>query len=309
MYDDARLYETPVLDSYRDLIEKYVVESTYSVPESNYFVRVVTECGLDSEERRLSGVAGITLERTPSVRRLNVSYLDQTICIITLDLVETFLGRPLMIVVENIEADKKFVETVLRFVGNLDPDNLWIEFVHGGGNDIVKVLRSKEGTERVFCLIDGDFISPGLVEPSQHGFQNTVREISNKYGYCLHILSKRAIENYLPDEAIRGYLISKGCSSVESHPYFLFEPMQKDFFNMKKGLDDKSLENPIWQVPAIDELAKRETAVTEGEPVGIRGFGKEIWRAFDYVEDREELCGRDGRGELEDIVRKIVNLI
>lgn len=308
------------LRSYQELIEKMVVETSnydnQTEKETEYIVRLSTDAEIKTKKEQLVTEKYISVNEFLQGKRMVCRSEKFTHDYVSVDIAEIFLGQPLNILVENVESDKLFVENCLKYFGEVDVASLWIEFVHGGGTDICKVARNIAGIKRVIIIIDSDKCSP-LTE-----YKSTVEElldICNKYGYKIHILSKREMENYIPDAALQRYLSSVG-NKVENHIYFQLNESDKDYFDLKNGICDKfdhmnnwckknKKECYVWKCVSEtwDEIAVTSEE-TEDQQL-MQGFGSKVWRAFKYVQTKEELQSRDHSNELDELVDEILSFV
>jgi hypothetical protein len=270
--EDLDIYYCKELVMYREYVTKKAVKDSMKSVKNKYIVQ------LFPNEESIENVINYIKRNNINAKirnildgqRVLINYKNRIYDIISYDLIQSFVGR-LKIIVENIKSDKLFIETILKHLGGFDPDKLFIEFVHGGGSTIVQVAETYEGKSRVFCLIDGDEISPGeYSSDNTEVFKKSVVDICEKYGYGYHVLSKRAIENYIPDEALERVGIP------EHHPYFQLPDIYKDYFDMKKGIDVKTLNYGIWK--KLNQDYSLEIAATGGKTKKFRigGFGEKF---------------------------------
>ncbi len=314
--DDMKLFETEILGSFSPYIKKQVVQNTL-YGSGRYENRTIVQVFSSIEEldtlieEKIRMKEGVQLFKYLDGHRYTVILDEKRYELITIDAVEDFLGKPLKIVLENVESDKLFVEKCLKFFAENEIDKCWIEFINGGGSDLANVAKNFNGKCRVFCLIDSDVISPPDTynTPVKRRTINNIQRICHEFGYALHVLNKREMENYLPDKALKQYLEQKrqGCE----HIYFTLSNQCKDYFDMKKGLTPKNLDLPIWYTykNAFNQGNEEIAATSTGKKSVVEGFGEDVWKAFHYVESAEELLSRDNNDELKKITEKIVQLV
>lgn len=302
------LKESDILKSFSEFIQKYCVESlAYSNAEPKHLVRLAFNHEIKKKEEELSGRSDVDIKNILDGNRVVAVYNETTHDFISIDLAESFLGGPLKIIIENIESDGLFIKTCLTYIGELNLSELWVEFLHGGGNDTIKVAQNIKGLERVVCLADSDKISPGVTNPGRAEFCKRLRKVCDEYGYILHILNKREMENYIPDEALKEYLTDTG-RDCDSHNYFGLTDIQKDYFDLRNGLGKKDYENDIWK--NICSKTYEEVSVTIDEKeTSFCGFGDRVWKAFECVKNGQQLRERDGANELDQLVNKIVSFL
>lgn len=314
--DDMKLFETDILGSYSSYIKKQVVQKTLYGSE-RYENRTIVQVFSSIEELnnliqdKISVMEGVQILEYLDGHRYTVILKETRYELITIDTVMDFLGQPLKIVLENVESDRLFVEKCLELLGEKQIDELWIEFVHGGGSDLAKVAQSYNGKCRTFCLIDSDVISPPNIynTPAKPKTIKNIERICQDNGYSFHILNKREMENYLPDRVLKIYLEQK--SRDFEHIYFNLSSQCKDYFDMKKGLTSRNLELPIWGAykEMINQGNEEIAATAIGKKSVVEGFGEDVWKAFQYVESAEELISRDSNDELKNLAEKIIQLV
>ncbi|PFL17921.1 hypothetical protein COJ07_21290 [Bacillus cereus] len=308
--DDLSLFETKDLESYRDYIKKQVVQNTLYKSKKHENKTIVQVYSSVEElnaliENQISTISEVQVFKYLNGHRYTVILNGIRYELISIDAVWDFLGQPLKIILENVESDRLFIEKCLELLTENGVDKLWIEFVHGGGSDLSKVAQSINGKHRTICIIDSDVISPPNIynTSSKERSINKIKRICESQGYLLHILNKREMENYLPDEALKHYLEQQ--SHNLEHIYFSFPEQCKDYFDMKKGLTIRNCNLPIWCNLKIQET-EEVAATTEGKKSVVDGFGDQVWKAFHNVKSSEQLLSRDDKNELKDIAQKIV---
>lgn len=305
--DNAEIYADPVFDSFREFIQKRVTASIYENRNLVHVVHVVATDQITEISESLKGRTDLACQVYLRGDRMVVRGGQAVHEYISVDVVGTFLGQPLKVLVENSESDALFIETCLLHIGGVDINTLWLSIDHGGGSDIEKVVKRSGGRERLVCVVDGDWTAPGEMPSTEWKFKERLKATCGKLGCALHILFKREMENYLPDDAIKRYLLAKGCRSPEAHVYFTLTEEQKDYFDLKKGLRKRDLKSPIW---SMFNVPSTETAASsDGRDPGLPGFGEEVWEAFKHVRCRGELESRDRVGELKLLVEMILDLL
>ena len=306
--DDEDLYDTPFLDSFRPVITEGIKSSIYN-SDINYYVEILPdEDSIEKVGQRAILKDEIEVTRYPKLgnHRVTISSHQNKVEYLSISMIETFLKQPLKILVENIESDSLFVEKCLKIFADIDPDHPNIMFENGGGCGTVgKVLEKLGGKHRLICIVDSDQTSPGVKEEHTIKTHQRLIETCKEYGYVIHFLNKREMENYLPEDAIAQFLVEiKNNPQYQIHPYFsLFSPNHKDFFDMKKGMTSEKMKDPIW-----DDIRANLNEIAAASQGRIRGFD-EIWQAFHFVTSREALESRDSNGELEELVIKITSLV
>ncbi len=231
------------------------------------------------------------------------------------DLIQA-VSRPLSVLVENGSNDGAF----LRCMGfGIDRRNLriayeqeLISFDLGGGSESRNVLAHRSSRERLrtWFVFDSDALTPG--EPSKEAL--TKEELCKSLGLALrhHMLERRAMESYLPTEAL---LQAWPHAENEKHQRALaFGRMtaeQRAHFNLDKGFaGDRQRIRPghpdAAQKPAVD-------AVYASVPPADReqldqGFGKKPLRElFEPARLPDELRRKDGQeAEMGRLIRSIL---
>lgn len=154
-----------------------------------------------------------------------------------------FIDSPLEILVENSLNDARFFRALFKaFVPKLPfreyEERKWVVFSNAGGcsntpNYIKAELESnghKSKMLKCFVLLDSDRQFPGD-NHKQHAVTSYLDENNVPY----HILEKRMMENYLPDEAYDEIRSSQNTDWIEC--YLHLTPNQKDFINISEGID------------------------------------------------------------------------
>ena len=159
-----------------------------------------------------------------------------------------FLEQPLYIILEHIENDKHFLDTLFRCFKNASKkinksiEKKWISFLHAGGKDgVIPNIKNKLGEipPRIFVLLDSD--RKFRDEPLSRGLSQALEfcdscNTANNIQY--HVTHKREIENYLPDSVLLALTDTE--QNIVYGAYSQLSPEQKDFYDLEKGFDDKS---------------------------------------------------------------------
>jgi hypothetical protein len=192
------------------------------------------------------------------------------------------LDKPAYVAVENAESDRTFLEAMMQAFGRQDlltaAQEGWLEYLHlGGFGEIEKRIEQirakiKAGPLRVFVLADSDRHFP--LEITQ-----TIQKVTD---YCdkvgdipYVILQKRAIENYLPLEALEHAL---GTFNKRYQAFTHLTEEQRSYYDMKKGLGkDKNTGQAL--------VTNAQQSLFQNVPLSILnelcdGFGKKAWEYF-----------------------------
>ncbi|MBK8564030.1 MAG: hypothetical protein IPN76_11995 [Saprospiraceae bacterium] len=170
-----------------------------------------------------------------------------------------FFNQPVSVILENNKNDARFIRTVIYAFGRKGIikkhlENGWIQFENAGGCSNVKNFiegelkkyedlagrNEREAFEYYRALVILDSDKSYSTEPPKPEYLKLTIELNEvKVGF--HILTKRAIENYLPDKAfenLKGKLsgINKNKDLIAwINTYLNLEPQQKDFLNINRG--------------------------------------------------------------------------
>lgn len=219
------------------------------------------------------------------------------------------LLQPYRIVLENNVHDRAFL---LALCGRAEAEALreaerraWLVFEMGGGSAVVPRVREIHRMEPLrrlaSVLIDGDCMRPAgpneRPEDVEGEQARSVRRAAGDpgTGVHLHVLRRRAIENYLPIVALR-----RGTSGMDREIKALekLSSAQRHHFNMKGGFDGDG------------RSAGRAGDLFDGVPAHARerlrtGFGADIARLFARVVRWEDVDA-DGRAEVQAFVTEIL---
>ncbi|MCP4111812.1 MAG: hypothetical protein GY749_40850 [Desulfobacteraceae bacterium] len=165
-----------------------------------------------------------------------------------------YLKQPFVILLENSYNDSHFLNSLLRNFPKQGEEisahkkERWVQYRMGGGTTIPDVIKSeidsfsqnifskeKHKYLRYFVLMDSDKKYPDMeLEPQKVNLIEFLKEKEIPY----HILEKREMENYLPDEALSE--INDNKDFIEA--YLRLKPVQKDYFDLQKGFADKNFD-------------------------------------------------------------------
>ncbi|HWN69820.1 MAG TPA: hypothetical protein VNM90_19395 [Haliangium sp.] len=198
--------------------------------------------------------------------------------------------RPLVVLVEDLLNDGMFLRAIAsekywpRFGEAVRND--WINVAHGGGIESIErrvteimVTEGQAGQPdaclRMWIMFDSDAIDPRAPSKSSERLKRKCEESKKPIRY--HQLKRRAIENYLPRQALDNYTREAFPGGKERSgrqvfkAYYAMEPLQRHHYNLKEGFqqDRKRGEK-------IDLL--QHFGDHQNQPELQRGFGKQIWR-------------------------------
>jgi hypothetical protein len=239
-----------------------------------------------------------------------------------------FFRQPVSILLENGLNDSYFVLALFKYYdkkGKLKRhyQEGWLEFENAGGctnipNSIDTALGSfktlskidKTHYLRYFVLFDSDRAYPGMpLKPDKEKVHKYLTEKKIPF----HILEKREMESYLPDEVIQD--LAKKHDSPYLKAYLTLRSEQKDHFDMEKGLKKNRTDNN-WNKQEKDlynDLTDDKWKVLKN---GIdieyvdSNFKKEFPKNFEHpAVNRATLGSRCGTKELQEIVDAIKQLL
>lgn len=159
-----------------------------------------------------------------------------------------YLEQPFLLILENSLNDAPFFDSLIKHFPHSEKlkkhkDERWFQYDMGGGSTIVHNLSTKMRSFkgiiftkrpfeylRCFVIIDSDRKYPN--EELKQATKDLIEFLdSNKVPY--HVLEKREMENYLPDEAFSE--ITHNRAFVDA--YLNLTPIQKDYFDIEKGFN------------------------------------------------------------------------
>lgn len=204
-------------------------------------------------------------------------------------------ARPLHLLLENSRNDFAFLGKIVppswRDRWDRALSNRWVEPLGGGIDEMRKVIEQRLAGDSMrrltsFAVFDSDARLPGV--PSESALRN--RATCERHGVCFHQLERRAIENYLPKEALFDWAHRPPRRSVREDrrarvgAYVAMQPAaRRHHYNLKEGFNGDQRGN--------HSLSTLYTAPYEGhDPVsrpsaledGIDRDIMQIWRESDY---------------------------
>ncbi|MCP3997239.1 MAG: hypothetical protein GY722_19600 [bacterium] len=160
-----------------------------------------------------------------------------------------FLGQPLRILMENIESDGLFLDAILDVLGTDELRELRtctppaLEYDSPGGSELPKRIEhylddpAWQGIpRRLFVFTDSDRLTHGG-DLAPDSVARQVTKLCKDRDVPYRVLRKRAIENYLPQEALEAWAASPGRTSVRPRVAMMarLDTEQRDYFPMKLG--------------------------------------------------------------------------
>lgn len=213
--------------------------------------------------------------------------------------VAAFYSLPLVLVVENCSSDGMWVELLIN---KLRPDLRWsiqgpqpaLDIQQAGGigeipKELYRIVDRRApaaipgACRRLVALADSDSCGPGGMSASA----KAVASAAGKLGVPFHILLKRSIENYIPDEALWAYADKRADKRYAVSYILTLTGPARDYYPMKAGLNGATL--------ATSELFPADSPVG----VGLGDFIVDFLDSFSHVVEAGHLRRRDGNGELD----------
>lgn len=166
-----------------------------------------------------------------------------------------YLDQPFSLIIENRLNDAPFFDSLFKHFPKQakkieeHKEERWFKYEMGGGSTIMHGLRAemrsfynpifkRHASEylRCFVLIDSDRNYPD--EELKSDTKKLIQFLERcKVPY--HILEKREMENYLPEDVFSE--IADNREFIDA--YLRLSPLQKDYFDIEKGFEDKSLDS------------------------------------------------------------------
>lgn len=220
-----------------------------------------------------------------------------------------YYSQPLLIVVENSTTDGLFLKEILARLAPTIARLFQGMAVHikieqaGGIGEIPKVVRSAFQDNymhrpmgvpvRIIAICDSDRQFAGHDSPQAR----EVQKCENDYGITAHVLRKRSIENYIPDDALLEYSDQRRDRVEAAKLIVSLTGDARDYYPMKAGLSSDEIES--------------STLFPSNFPVevGMGDFVNDLLVNFPYVVRRNSVEVRDGVGELRILVSTIERLL
>lgn len=244
------------------------------------------------------------------------------------------LEEPLIVILENIEYDKYFIDALMN--NFIDGEKLkkyynqgWLKYTNGGGNNIPNVLRvmkdrfDKNKSDfpknsafytRTFVVIDSDKKYPSTDEVAIHK-NDLLQSIKRDSAY--HVTLKREMENYLPDDAFKQIPDNEDFKQA----YLRLSPMQKDFFDIQKGFPNKNFKGLDEQIRNLyDDISdddkktfrkqQLEFFKEDGKKANFKAAFPKLFQSDSISQANLKARAKStGENELEIILQKINDLL
>ena len=166
-----------------------------------------------------------------------------------------FLSQPLKIILENSENDAHFMNAIFRCFKSESNNMLEkisqrvVVYDMGAGSCIEQKIRTelngfngagfpKENHEYLRCLVVMDSDKKSPTDELKQGTLNII-ELLEANNIVYHVLEKREMENYLPDEVFDD--LPEQREFIEA--YLRMKPSQKDYFDIENGFPDLNFDS------------------------------------------------------------------
>lgn len=170
-----------------------------------------------------------------------------------------YINSPAVIMVENKVNDGCFIRAIERvFDTDINFDELWansiVKFDNAGGSgdrqqidDEVRRLNNATKFLRCVIVVDSDKRFPS--DDRKKHIHDENRQYYKGIGVGYHVLEKRAMENYMPDEVFQEKRMEMGKLWVDA--YLSLLPEQKDYLDISHGF---MKDIPVGEVQRIESL-------------------------------------------------------
>jgi hypothetical protein len=157
-----------------------------------------------------------------------------------------FANEPLYVLMENKFTDGKLLNLAIKFLGSPNLQRLTsnlalsaIEYVSAGGNGelpkhiehLINTAAAKLIPIRIVVFTDSDSHFPGDIDRNAELVVESC--VKNSIPYCM--LTKKSIENYIPDDAFLAWKDEGHCGE-KIDAFLSLSTEQRDFFPLKKGI-------------------------------------------------------------------------
>ena len=267
-------------------------------------------------EWRLILTEGYELEsREPARRELKVTAngpADWSISPPTLSLSNAvvYLQLPFIAMLEDWSSDRAFLLAVSTpeqssYLLKMEERNA-LQFANGGGitnmpKQIISHVSNPGGAYRLWSLFDGDGMQPAM--PSRDS--ERMRQTCEKAGVPHKQLSRRSIENYLPEVILgRWAQLSRNERMKKFRAFSRMRLEQKSHYNMKDGFHQDSKRTDASAGSLFDDLHENSKNTLQN------GFGGQIAELFINNHVSESILRDSGSwDEINGFVSELVELV
>ena len=234
-----------------------------------------------------------------------------------------YFNQPVLIILENSSYDTFFLNAIFKNFKKLSKkikrhlDNAWLKYENAGGaENIINVVKSNLQSFESLPKLNKEYIRAIVIRDSdkkhpQDTHKNEINKLLEelrKYDIPSHILEKREMENYLPDEALR----TLDTDYINS--FLNFSAIQKDYFDFEKGFNNKGYQDASISSQTNNLYQNISEQSWKILRKGMKGSKTELPQLFKKAEvTREALEKRvkhqNNPKELQDIINKINELL
>jgi len=257
-----------------------------------------------------------------------------------------FLQQPLWIILENSTNDSNFIKSIIHHFDNEDKfvidclNNRWIQFANAGGSGAKNQIKGELSSFDVLCAkhnsiskkyyrgfvlvdSDNDYHGQGIKED-----YSKLLEFLNLSDIEWHILEKRAMENYMPDQVLFDIRSKKNTSLRPDdracvdwiNVYEYLSHVEKDFLKYNGQAPFENLHSSAKDVYKNQskhnyEILKTGISYRDNNSHGITDDERRFKNAFPKLfltspfVNKNTLEERCNSNELKDIYNKIKDLL
>jgi hypothetical protein len=233
-------------------------ESNFNAIQSSDWFKHLRKSSQDQIEQQYIASTSIGKKNTKFVIESNTSLY------FSLSEAVEVLSKPFTVILENREYDANFLHTIINNYkeGQQIKEHYskgWLIFGNGGGYNIPNEINGmkdrfdKNKTDfpkqssvyiRAFVIIDSDKKYPSNAEVADDKMA-LLDFIKQNSPY--HVLLKREMENYLPDEIYNEITNNEDFKKA----FLALNPSQKDYFDLEKGLPEKNFNQLETEVQGL----------------------------------------------------------
>ena len=202
-----------------------------------------------------------------------------------------YLELEVVVLVENASSDGRFLRKAIEHLrpelGRLFADPRVIDIRQAGG--IGELMKEAErcmafrsalvpagAPSRVIAVADSDAPKPAALSSAAKSLVGN----GEKKGYGVHVLAKRAIENYVPDEALAEYRRIRPHAGKAIDLVLGLDDVARDHYPMKTGLDESAAKTGLYPDDVLLHAA-------------VGDFIVDLLTECPQALDQASLCARD----------------